>query len=99
MKNSSPMIILYTDDQISQLKFHANNFDDMIFGIDKTFNMGSLFVTAISYKDRRMVSKTTKARPVKIGPIFLHKESTENSFSFFLSEIKRNIILLAYSLL
>lgn len=87
-KGDAPSVLLYTDDQIDDLAYHVGYTDDLVIGIDRTFNMSSLYVTAISYKNSRLISNTTKTHPIKLGPIFLHKEATETQYSYFLSSIK-----------
>ena len=90
-KGCCPSLILYKQEQIEDLKYNCLYENDLIVGIDRTFNLGSLYVTAISYKNRRMVSEKQKTHPIKLGPIFLHKEATEEQYTYFLSSIKQII--------
>ena len=91
-KGLAPTIILYKKEQIDDLEFNAKYTNDFVIGIDRTFNLGSLYVTALSYKNKRFLSSSTKDHPVKLGPVFLHKEATEEQYTYFLSSIKGKIL-------
>jgi len=54
-KNSVPSIICYTSDQITDLKHFLSQRRDQPLGIDRTFNLGSFYVTTIVYKNQRVI--------------------------------------------
>ena len=87
-KNCSPFFILYTQDQITDMRFHLANSNNQIFGIDRTFNLGPLFLTALSYKDIRLQRSTSAEHPVKLGALMLHKQARDLDYILFLSHIK-----------
>ena len=91
-KGEYPTVILYKDQQIADLAYNARNTKNFICGIDRTFNMGSMYVTAISYKNPRFVTKRFKDNPIKLGPIILHRDATKDVYSYFLSNVKSKLI-------
>ena len=60
----------------------------MIIGIDRTFNVGELYLTVMSYKNVRVVSNSTKENPISIGPIMLHRQSEFREYSLLLNSFK-----------
>ncbi|VDI57760.1 Hypothetical predicted protein [Mytilus galloprovincialis] len=71
---------------------------DGAVGVDRTFNLGNVFVTALVYKHYRLVKEDTKDHPIFIGPILLHKDASYKTyFTFFYhlaSEFKINSLML-----
>lgn len=74
------------------MEYHAKNCDEIIFGIDRTFNLGPLFLTVLNYKDSRMIRRANNQQILKIGPMFLHKEATKEQYEHFLSHVKRILL-------
>ncbi|KAL3882438.1 hypothetical protein ACJMK2_028777 [Sinanodonta woodiana] len=71
-KGKQPVIILYTDDQILDLKKNCLREEGSVIGIDRTFNLGGVFVTTMCYKNRSIVSRKSNQYPIFLGPICLH---------------------------
>ena len=106
-KECSPIFILYNETQIKDMKYHIKNFDvifyrliflkifskNCVIGIDRTFNVGTLYATVMTYKNRRVVSKLSceKDHPISIGPIMLHRESNMREYSHLLHSFKSAI--------
>ena len=63
----------------------------MIVGIDRTFNVGPYYLTAMSFKNARVVSNSTKQSPICIGPIMLHRQSNFREYSILMSTFKSAI--------
>jgi hypothetical protein len=55
-----PSIICYTDDQMTDLKNYLHKADNPIVGVDRTFNLGSFFVTSLVYKNHRAFVSTDR---------------------------------------
>ena len=50
--------------------------NDRILGVDRTFNLGAVFVTNFVYKNTKVIRKETGEPPIFIGPLFLHWEGS-----------------------
>ena len=87
-KGCSPFFILFTREQITDMRFHLSQSKNNIFGIDRTFNLGPLYLTALNYKDIRLHRSTTNEHPIKLGPMMLHRQAKEVDYIHFLSYIK-----------
>ena len=70
LKGSLPNFILYTDEQIDDLHYFISHQGNLVLGIDRTFNLGSFFVSALVYKIQRVVrSDKPDEHPLFIGPV------------------------------
>jgi len=81
-----PCMLLYLNESITDLESCLRN-GQCIVGVDKTFNMGKVFVTALNYKNTGLFRATTRSNPIFIGPIFIHGTSTKEAFDVFFREI------------
>lgn len=92
LDDMSPTIILWSDLSFELMKnvckLHRNK---IIFGVDKTYNMSDVYVTALSYKHPYLINKRTSESPIMIGPILLHGNSTHKVFSFFMHKIAEGL--------
>ncbi|CAC5380483.1 unnamed protein product [Mytilus coruscus] len=95
-KGQVPSILCYTEKQMTDFKMFLSRSDGAV-GEDRTFNLGSFFVTALVYKHHRVVKKDTKDHPIFIGPMLLHKDASYKThytfFSHLASEFKINLEL------
>ena len=56
MKGKPPMAILYTDEQLKDVKnFYIGRGNKSILGIDRTFNLGTCFVTLSVFKNTHLL--------------------------------------------
>ncbi|KAK7108117.1 hypothetical protein V1264_015910 [Littorina saxatilis] len=82
-----PCIILYNNDQMSDLKRFCCpplTAQSTVLGVDKTFNLSDVHVTCTVYKNLAVKNRTTKEHPIFFGPLFLHGDSdTDTYFLFF----------------
>ena len=85
--DSPKCYVLFTDLQIKDLLYHIRNFETVI-GIDRTFNVGKLYLTTMVYKNRRVLRKQSKDHPLVLGPCFLHRDSKLKDYGLFLSHVK-----------
>jgi len=61
---------------------------DSIIGIDRTFNLGPCFLTALVYQNFNLVRKSTQTAPIMLGPVFLHWDGLYPTYCDFLSKIR-----------
>ena len=71
-KDQVPAIICYTQDQITDLKHFLSLKTDLPIGVDRTFNLGTFFVTTLVYKN--------KDHPIFAGPMLLHKDASYQTY-------------------
>jgi len=75
----SPIIIGYTDEQISDLKrFSAVSTPQhlrSIIGVDRTFNLGPCFVTLTVFKNMALVWNDSRDNPLFVGPVIFHYDA------------------------
>ena len=89
--NKPPSLICYTTDQLTDMQQYLKTNPDHILGIDRTFNLGAVYVTNFVYKNTKVVSKETGEHPVFVGPMYLHWEGSFLSYHTFLSHIKARL--------
>ena len=85
-KNASPAVILYTAQQIHDIK-HFCIGNKVVLGVDKTFNLSDMHVTATVFKHQRVVRRSTGEHPLFIGPALIHGHSTTQVFNTFFSAL------------
>ncbi|KAL3891358.1 hypothetical protein ACJMK2_003620 [Sinanodonta woodiana] len=87
--NSGPSIILYTDAQIQDIKRFSCTMDGTVLGVDKTFNLGEMYLTSTVFKSRALLRTDTGESPTCIlfGPSFLHGKSDFETYNAFFSQI------------
>ena len=91
-KGKLPYFILYPDEQIDDLNYFVSHQNNFVLGIDRTFNLGSFYVTAVVYKNQRVVrSDRPQDHPLFLGLALLHRDSTFEAYHHFLSAIKATL--------
>ena len=90
-KGKAPCLILYTDAQMDDIK-HMCCSGQSIIGVDKTFNLCDMHVTASCYKQMTVVMEKTEEPPIFLGPIFIHDNSDFESFSNFFNHLRIKLI-------
>ena len=89
-KDASPAVIVFTPRQINDIRrFCVLN--GSVLGVDKTFNLTELHVTATVFKNQAVVRETTGEHPLFIGPAFIHGHSTKVVFSSFFGQIAHSL--------
>ena len=81
-----PSAICYTTEQFNDIFQFVKA--SGILGIDRTFNLGPVFVTNFVYKNSKVVRKETGDHPIFIGPMFLHWEGSFLTYNTFFAHIK-----------
>jgi hypothetical protein len=80
-------IVLYSEKQLEDLRSMCCT-GQSILGIDKTFNLCDMHVTASCYKQTSVKMETTGEPPIFLGPIFIHDNSDFHSFTHFFHHLK-----------
>ena len=84
VKKKLPSFILYTENQIEDLRCFLSNQGNFVLGVDRTFNLGSFYVTALVYKNQCVVRKDNPSEhPLFLGPIYLHEANFESYHTFY----------------
>ncbi|KAK3096736.1 hypothetical protein FSP39_002786 [Pinctada imbricata] len=89
-KDKIPSVICYTEEQIMDLKYFVLNKCGSL-GIDRTFNLGHYFVTTIVYKNKRVLKKETGENPIFLGPLFLHRDTSHQTYRSFFAHISAEL--------
>ena len=80
-------IVLFTDDQIKDMKRSCCVDTGSVLAFDKTFNLGQVFVTSSVYKNTAVVRKSTNKNPIFFGPIFIHGTSDYETYNSFMQKL------------
>ena len=92
-KGKMPNFVCYTENQREDLKLFLSQKRSYPIGDDHTFNLGKFFVTALVYKNLRVVrSDNASEHPLFIGPVFIHRDSTLQAYNYFFSTIKASLL-------
>lgn len=89
-QGKAPCLILYTDEQMTDIKNLCCT-GQSILGIDKTFNLCDMHVTATCYKQVSVVSDNTGDAPIFLGPLFIHDNSDFESYSNFFNHLRTKL--------
>jgi molybdopterin converting factor small subunit len=90
-KDKKPAVIVYSDDQLTDMKRNCIGDDCSVLGVDRTFNLGRFYVTTISYKNRCVLRKRTNDYPVMFGPCLIHFDAEESTYGKFFSHVSDKI--------
>ena len=91
-KGNLPNFILYTDEQIDDVKYFISHQGNIVLGVDRTFNLGSFFVTSFVYKNQRVTrSNNSEEHPLFLGPMYLHRDATFEAYHTFFSSVKATL--------
>ena len=88
-----PSVVLYTDRQIHELKaFCFGSLNGSLLSFDKTFNLGSIYVTVSMYKNMALNRSRTDDNKIFIGLIFLHGHSDFETYTQFFGHISAKLV-------
>ena len=91
-KGVMPNFICYTENQTNDLNFFLSQKSQHPVGVDRTFNLGRFFVTALVYKNLRVVRADDPAEhPLFIGPMLIHRDATFKAYYYFFSMVKASL--------
>ena len=84
-----PNFVCFTEQQREDFKFFLSQKSGYPVGVDRTFNLGSFYVTALVYKNVRVVRPDDPSNhTITLGPIFLHRDANFEAYNYFFSAIK-----------
>lgn len=58
-----------------------------VLSLDRTFNLGNVFVMVTSYKHKGLLHKGSNGHPILFGPVMLHGTSTFEIYSKFMDNL------------
>ena len=64
-----------------------------VIGIDKTYNLGHFYVSAVTYKHKGVLGKKSKESPILFGPILIHGGQSREVYERFFYEIRTKLRL------
>ena len=85
-----PCVILYNDFQIDDIKRFCcapESSERTVLGIDKTYNLGPVHVTATVFKNIAVLRQRTGMYPIFCGPVFLRGNSDTETLFVFLQHL------------
>jgi hypothetical protein len=87
---------LYGEEQMVDFQHFLKTVESPRVGIDRTFNLGSFYVTAFVYKNHHVVKTDSNDHPVFLGPVLLHKEAFFEVYHYFLSHVNARLASTIY---
>ena len=83
-KDRMPNFICYTENQRQDLIFSLYQKSNYPIGVDRTFNLCRVFVTALVYKNLRVVrANDADEHPLGLGSVFIHRDATFEAYNYF----------------
>ena len=67
-----PMCVLATKQQLVDIERFCTSEPSSVLGVDTTFNLGSFYVTPVTYHNL-VVTTARRKNPILLGPILIHK--------------------------
>ncbi|XP_052699373.1 uncharacterized protein LOC128176881 [Crassostrea angulata] len=89
--NKPPSVIVYSDEQLEDMKSNCIGPNGSVIGIDRTFNLGPCFVTTTTYKNVKILKRETLQNPIFLGPVFLHWDGETDSYFKFLCHLNSKL--------
>ena len=86
-KDRLPQLILYTDDQMKDLKSFLAAESYHVVGIDRLPSDGPYMVTVVFYRNLKVLNASTHTHPIVLGPVFVHSDSTIYSYNSFFGQL------------
>jgi len=90
-KGRSPVIIAYLPDQVKDMYRFCNKDTPAaprsVIGVDRTFNLGTCFVTTLVYKNKSVIGKESNDNPVMLRPIMFHFDGKMETYLAFFFRI------------
>ncbi|KAG0722056.1 hypothetical protein GWK47_045185 [Chionoecetes opilio] len=86
LKNKAPCVILYTDEQMDDMK--RNIKCGSIIGVDRTFGFGDCLLTFTTYKNHRVLHEDSNMHPLFPGPMYLHWDENFETYHYFFAHLQ-----------
>jgi hypothetical protein len=80
--SSVPVLVLFTDEQIQDVRqfcCSGQGFKNTILGVDKTYNLGQVYVTVTAFKQLAL-QRPDGSHPLFFGPMLIHGSSNKATF-------------------
>jgi hypothetical protein len=94
-KTKQPLVALYTDDQVADLKRCCCRDGDgvvrSVLGVDRTFNLGPCYVTVVVFNNPSVVRNDTRTSPTFAGPMYLHWDGSYNTYVDMFTHLRSTI--------
>lgn len=83
-------VILGLDEQIMQIARFCSlaSKESTVLGFDRTFDLSSMYATVCVFKQLDLFRARTTDYPIMLGPILLSTDATEETFKYFLTQLK-----------
>ena len=83
-------VILGLEEQFPQISRFCNlsAHESTVLGIDRTFDLSSMVATITVFKQLDLFRLRTNDYPVMLEPILLSTDATEDTYRYFLTQIK-----------
>ena len=93
VKGKPPCVIIYTDQQMEELKKFCvkDPTSKSILGVDRTFNLGPVYVTITVFQNYNLVRKSTNNAPIMLGPAYLHWDGSYETYHKFFSHLQSKL--------
>lgn len=90
LDHTSVRIILGLEEQFMQISKFCNLSCDesTVLGIDRTFDLSSMFATITVFKQLDLYRSRTTDHPIMLGPILLSSDATEDTYRYFFNQLK-----------
>ena len=86
-----PVVTLFNNQHILDIKRFCCKDGGEVLSMDKTFTLGDFHVIPAVYKDTSLVRRTSLGHSICFGPTFIHTSSTTKTYSAFLHQIADNL--------
>ena len=77
-------VVIFSENQINDVQRFCCS-GKTVLGVDKTFNLGEVFVTASTFKNLALMNPLSDDHPIFLGPMYLHGSSTFDAYHPFFS--------------
>nr|XP_047144397.1 uncharacterized protein LOC124817963 [Hydra vulgaris] len=95
-KNKISNVILYLEETIQQMKAMCSSARPSITGVDRTFNLGEVYVTVTVFKMQVVVHKELQLNPIFIGPLFLNGDAFDGTYAHFFTHLRNKFKEVSY---
>lgn len=85
-KGKPPCIIVYcTAEQMQDMKnfCSTDSVHSSVICVDRTFNLGAVYVTIMVFHNKNLIMKTSNAAPIMVGPAYLHWDGYYQTYHRF----------------
>jgi len=95
-----PTIILYINRQIEDIKAYCFNSNiGSVLSVDKTYNLGQLYVSVTVYRNLALQRSSTGDDPIFNGPMFVHGNSDFEMYAALMGHLSAQLVKCDFSTL